>query len=77
MTLVGALVGGSVAIAVEQPAELVFATFSAPAPASGVVTATISVVEEGIKVKIMDVDPLVIPFEAVPLLQKSLEEVKK
>ncbi len=63
--------------AAEPPAELVFATFSAPAPTTGPVTGTVSIVEEGIKIQIMDKPPLVIPFEAIPLLQKSLEEIKK
>lgn len=58
----------------EDSKELLFARFSAPAPASGEVTASVSVVEGGLAFKVMDKDPLFIPFEAMPLLEKAWQE---
>lgn len=64
-------------VAVEAPKELVFATFKGMAPESREVTGSVTIVEDGIKFKIMDADPLLIPFDAMPILRQSLEELKK
>ena len=62
-------------IAVEQPKELVYAVFTGLAPESREVTAKIAVVEGGLTFKVLDKEPLFIPFEAMPLLEKSYTEM--